>query len=443
MTWAGARDFCESNHTKLATIRNSEENDIIANAITNTPGLVGLGVWLGGTALANASEYEALNAGVGRSYWNSTDLTNWYWHPEADLGSFATQPYSNWAPGEPNAGGNPQSPGREYCLLMWTPPNGYAYKWNDWTCSNRQAFMCENTSPPAPPRSPPPSPPQPESPPPPPPPPPSSPPVIVLVPKLEIVMTAAGDVSDFDEVVVADMKEAIAKEAGVKSSKVDIKVAAASVKITIKITADNNTQLSNLGDQFSSVFSSSDSATTFFANAGSANITVTSAPQLNQMLPSSSSPPSTPPPTTPQPALSPLDASGPASALGAADESTTDDTASSTNRASFAIPIVAAILILGGIVAGVSCMYGKKKQPSTLQVDGGKFPSVEQASRPEPEPKEAAEQKAGADEPAFAVLDVEINLADEAEYAEPDSPKAPNTPSNVGAIERATSQMRT
>ena len=177
LTWPEAARFCARQHLKLAVIMNPEDNALLADVIANS-GTDARGTWLGATAL-NTTDPLFLNGAPayrlkGNDRQHSTDLKNWFWYPNDNLGSLAERKaagaWDNWAIREPNNGGNP-TPGKEFCMFIWNS-GGHAFKWNDWHCNNREAFVCEESRPPPP--SPPPAPPSaPPSPPPPPPPPPS------------------------------------------------------------------------------------------------------------------------------------------------------------------------------------------------------------------------------------------------------------------------------
>ena len=154
-TWFEARDFCETNHASLASIRSADESRLLAQAMSG--GVAGHGTWLGGTALdtedPNFRSPRAAQIAPARNRQQSTDLSNWRWYPNdgASTGGLsASGVYLNWNNNEPNNGGNPTTPGREFCMLTWGPREGHphwnanhAYKWNDWHCGNRETFICE------------------------------------------------------------------------------------------------------------------------------------------------------------------------------------------------------------------------------------------------------------------------------------------------------------
>jgi len=94
------------------------------------------GVWLGGTALIDPSTYDG--RGNGNAATDSTNLSSWHWYPETGLGSFASLPFSNWAPNQPDRSG------AQHCLSMWTPPHVFAFQWRDRNCALQEAFVCED-----------------------------------------------------------------------------------------------------------------------------------------------------------------------------------------------------------------------------------------------------------------------------------------------------------
>merc|ERR1711990_461876 len=97
-------------------------------------------VWIGGTALLEPSSYDGVGNGVLPD--DVTDVAQWRWYPEFDLGSFAELPYTNWNRNEPNNGGG----GQEGCLAIWTK-DSLDGGWNNRKCKLPHQFMCENARP--------------------------------------------------------------------------------------------------------------------------------------------------------------------------------------------------------------------------------------------------------------------------------------------------------
>lgn len=169
MTWPEARDYCAAHHGRLAAIETAQDqadvNDLMMAQYQDPNYVSTSGVWLGGTALAHPATSGP--HGAGPSDGGASVLADWRWYPDLDnLGPASTWTYGNWNNNEPNSGGSVTNPARELCMFIWMPPHVHWGNWNDWHCSNRESFLCEDTrsppslppSPPAPPPSPPPPP---------------------------------------------------------------------------------------------------------------------------------------------------------------------------------------------------------------------------------------------------------------------------------------------
>ena len=117
-TWFEARDFCETNHASLASIRSADESRLLAQAMSG--GVAGHGTWLGGTALdtedPNFRSPRAAQIAPARNRQQSTDLSNWRWYPNdgASTGGLsASGVYLNWNNNEPNNGDDHQPPSQQ------------------------------------------------------------------------------------------------------------------------------------------------------------------------------------------------------------------------------------------------------------------------------------------------------------------------------------------
>jgi hypothetical protein len=127
---------------------------------------------------------------------------------------------------------------------------------------------------------------------PPPPPTPGVPPGTEVISVVELSFTATGDVADFTEDVIDSMAETFAAEAGVDADAVEIIIESASVKITVKITADSATAADSITDTLSATMADQESATSFLSDFG---ITVLSVPVIAVVEIAILNPPSPPP----------------------------------------------------------------------------------------------------------------------------------------------------
>lgn len=122
LTWPEAAAFCADHHNKLAVVMNPDDNALLADVIAAAASDA-RGTWLGATALNVTHPTFAHTAKayrmVGNDRQHSTDLKNWFWYPEDNLGSLADRrangAWDNWAPREPNNGGG-ANPGKEFCV---------------------------------------------------------------------------------------------------------------------------------------------------------------------------------------------------------------------------------------------------------------------------------------------------------------------------------------
>ena len=98
---------------------------------------------------------------------------------------------------------------------------------------------------------------------------------VPVVTKTVIEMTAAGDVSDYDEDVKADLAGKFAVLAGVDPAKVEVIITSASVIITVKIEVASASAASALTATLATTLSDASAASIF------TGLTVTSAPVLS------------------------------------------------------------------------------------------------------------------------------------------------------------------
>ncbi|XP_050926951.1 lectin-like [Lates calcarifer] len=97
MTWTEAQSYCRANHTDLASVRNTVENQRVTQVISSTPE-----VWIG----------------LFRDSWKWSDGSN--------------SSFRYWITGEPNGG-------TENCVAANFNNSG---KWEDQHCGQRRAFIC-------------------------------------------------------------------------------------------------------------------------------------------------------------------------------------------------------------------------------------------------------------------------------------------------------------
>ncbi|KAK0135448.1 Macrophage mannose receptor 1 [Merluccius polli] len=102
MTWQDAQSYCRKNHSDLATISNSRDNNRTLKSQTNSAENY---VWIG------------LNKNQGAWRWSDSSKASFY----------------NWNKGEPYGDGN--------CVEM--RPDGF---WNDMRCHQERPFICHETT---------------------------------------------------------------------------------------------------------------------------------------------------------------------------------------------------------------------------------------------------------------------------------------------------------
>ncbi|XP_051555736.1 macrophage mannose receptor 1-like isoform X3 [Myxocyprinus asiaticus] len=95
MTWRDAQSYCRQHYTDLASIRSSEENQLVGD----TP-----------------------------SYWIGLFLDFWQWSDQWSL------TFRHWTAGQPS-----QTSGSGDCVAMVTSDSG---KWAHYSCDQQQPFMC-------------------------------------------------------------------------------------------------------------------------------------------------------------------------------------------------------------------------------------------------------------------------------------------------------------
>ena len=107
VAWQDARDKCLEVGGYLAEVDTAEENDFLRTMAHER----NIELWIGGSDL----DKEGL----------------WQWSYSKENVSSA---FNGWGPGEPNGGI------RENCIHMYSIKK---YKWNDVSCSNKYAYLCE------------------------------------------------------------------------------------------------------------------------------------------------------------------------------------------------------------------------------------------------------------------------------------------------------------
>lgn len=108
LSWADARDVCQSAGSDLAAINDAAESTFLAPEIRRTS-------WIGGQA-SGAS-------------WSWAATSQVFWGAGAAAGT-----YANWASGAPRRGAG------DGCLLV---SNGSSARWHSAPCDRAQAFVCE------------------------------------------------------------------------------------------------------------------------------------------------------------------------------------------------------------------------------------------------------------------------------------------------------------
>jgi len=162
-------------------------------------------------------------------------------------------------------------------------------------------------------------------------------------------MTAAGEVSDYDEATINQMENAVANSAGVHPANVSITVAAASVRLTVLVATHSSNHSAEVAESLQNDLGDAASASAFFANAGT-NITVTSAPAFQVITPAPS-----PPPSPSSPVIQELVASASSALTGGDDDGATDSNSGNPRITSaVAITIVVAIIAVALLVLYVS-----------------------------------------------------------------------------------------
>jgi hypothetical protein len=130
---------------------------------------------------------------------------------------------------------------------------------------------------------------------------PGLPPNAITVPVVKVTLIAAGDVADFTEAKIAEMKQLIADQAKVPIENVVITIKAASVEITVEIAVPDTpadggaTSIAEIETNMAPVTTSAEAATSFLSTAGVQVISTPTVVQTVMLLPG----PPPPPPETP------------------------------------------------------------------------------------------------------------------------------------------------
>ena len=229
------------------------------------------------------------------------------------------------------------------------------------------------------------------------------PPTTVFEHSVTITLVAAGDVSDFDEPAITAIERAVAQDAGVPASNVNVVVTSASVSMAITVATTNATQANTLMLSYQNKMTTSEAANSFFASIGIANVNVTSTPTLAQTVavrtasppPAQGSPPpsTTPPSTTPlQPSLPNLGSAGTEFVSAQTGES---DTAANTALVVIIVVIIAVIVIVS---LGFWHTMNKKKAKKAAEM----FSKM---------PSEQSELQAAMPPGVMSTFDVEVEIS--------------------------------